>query len=135
MMSDAKSKYPLETGGCLLGYTAQNGDIVITDFIDAGPNAKHERLIFEPDYKYQSKVMSDKYDAEPVSYLGDWHTHPDGEVAMSGLDWKCMDQIKDSDAALCDNPVIVIIGDKDFSASSAFLYSTQARHGITLYEA
>lgn len=112
MRSLSMEKFPLETGGILAGYRADNGDVVVTNVIGAGPNATHERYRFEGDYEYQTDEIGRLFDAcdGKISYLGDWHTHPKGVAIMSDLDLKCLDTIANNKEAQCESPVMIILG-------------------------
>src|SRR3546814_3430816 len=50
MVAEADRKFPLETGGILVGYFAENGDPVVCAAIGPGPHAIHWRKRFTPDH-------------------------------------------------------------------------------------
>lgn len=83
----AANAYPNETGGVLLGYDAGNG-LVLTAITGPGPEAIHEHHAFIPDYGYQDAEIERIYceSRRRHTYLGDWHTHPDGSTALSSKD-------------------------------------------------
>lgn len=110
--SDAGRHFPLETGGVLAGYTADNEDVVITAVIGAGPGAKHGRLRFEPDHEWQCTQLDDLYrdSRGSVVYLGDWHTHPTGVPSMSLLDKRTLQRIAGYRASRCKAPLMMIGG-------------------------
>lgn len=82
----ANRKYPLETGGVLLGYTddEKSGDVVIVAITGPGPGAIHTETTFEPDHDYQAQEIARIYRASQGAnaYLGDWHTHPRTTAAV-----------------------------------------------------
>jgi len=87
MRDEALSRSPLETGGVLLGWRS-SADKVIVDIIGPGPDALHGRFRFLPDHSWQIQRIRERFSATggDIDYLGDWHTHPDGGVAMSSED-------------------------------------------------
>src|SRR3546814_16291233 len=88
MVAEADRKFPLETGGILVGYFAENGDPVVCAALGPGPHAIHWRKRFTPDHACQCTQLDDIYDQSSGSntYLGDWHTHPHGVPQLSWLD-------------------------------------------------
>lgn len=102
--------YPLETGGLLLGYVADNGATVVTHIIGPGPNAKHRRHRFAPDFKYQQSALEAHHFATNgrETYLGDWHTHPDGVSALSRRDKKTLRTISATPEAYAVRPLMAI---------------------------
>jgi len=115
IMAKAKEKYPLETGGVLIGYH-KGQDVIITDIIGPGHGAIHEQFYFEGDTDWQKIKMDEIYDATDgrLRYLGDWHSHPDGPINASPLDLEAMKIVRDAPEALTPEPLMLIIGG-DFS--------------------
>lgn len=110
MTADAQEHFPLETGGVLVGYFADNGDAVIRTVIGAGPGARHQRLRFEPDHGWQCHRLDELYAGSKglMVYLGDWHTHPRGSPSMSWLDRRTLLKIAQHPEARCASPLMVI---------------------------
>lgn len=89
MLSEAERCQPYETGGCLLGYWATpSKEIVITDLVGPGPNAKHSKRRFQPDHGWQTSKIATIYRESRYlfTYLGDWHSHP--RRPKSSLSWQ-----------------------------------------------
>lgn len=78
---------PLETGGVLLGWR-DGENKVVAGIIGPGPRALHGRYTFVPDDRWHSAQIDKAFEVSSgdLDYLGDWHTHPDGGLAMSMLD-------------------------------------------------
>jgi integrative and conjugative element protein (TIGR02256 family) len=78
MTAEASSRYPLETGGVLMGYWSGSDDLIVTHAIGAGPSAQHHRETFNPDSAWQTEEIARHYSASGrvETYLGDWHSHP-----------------------------------------------------------
>ena len=109
------AKYPLETGGLLFGYWADNGEPVIEVMVGPGPKAQHNRFTFEPDYDFHDlevdKIYADKENRN--YYLGDWHCHPyPGEVALSVTDIETL--VKIGGEVSPRSPLTLIIGGKEW---------------------
>lgn len=105
--------FPLETGGMLLGYWGDNGEGVITRIIGPGPAAKHGRLRFVPDGEYQQALLSQVFKETDgkTTYLGDWHTHPNGRNQLSYLDRRTLAKIAYEPASGTANPLMAILGE------------------------
>lgn len=112
MCQFGEQKFPLETGGMLLGYTSDTGDVVVTEIIGPGPNAIHRRYRFLPDADYQQERLEAHHLRTNgiESYLGDWHTHPHGDPIPSRLDRKTLAKIASSPSSGITNPVMAIVG-------------------------
>lgn len=83
MAEEATSKQPLETGGVLVGYWANAGEVVVTSASGPGSEAEHFHHRFRPDHDHQTAWISERYrESRGVeTYLGDWHTHPGTQTA------------------------------------------------------
>ena len=115
MQSLASGKYPLETGGLLIGYTGgpAGDDVVIAAIIGPGPGAHHTETTFEPDHEYQTEEIARIYRASKGvnTYLGDWHTHPDTAADLSRRDKRTLKHIASHRAARVDRPIMAILGE------------------------
>lgn len=111
MATLADTNYPLETGGMLLGYVADNNDVVVTTIIGPGPAAKHARHTFEPDSAYQIEILHVHYRAThgQETYLGDWHSHPDGVSILSRTDKRTLALIAQNPSSGIKNPIMAVI--------------------------
>ena len=113
-------KFPLETGGVLMGYSDSAGDVVVTHVIGPGPRAHHALRNFEPDYEFQEEEISKLFrDSGSVcEYLGDWHSHPRGPEALSTTDKNALMNISRHYPARCSEPIMCIVsGDGDWRTS------------------
>ena len=112
MLADAEKWSPYETGGVFMGYTADDHDLVVTDLIDAGDHAKHKKFRFQPDQDYQLEQIARIYKESKgtVTYLGDWHTHPNSTPNLSLLDKRTLTKIALTPASKNTQPIMVILG-------------------------
>jgi integrative and conjugative element protein (TIGR02256 family) len=123
MMCEAEDKYPLETGGVLVGYWSEDGrEVVITAVSGPGPKAIHSKSDFTPDYLYQDQFVASAYarSGRRHTYLGDWHTHPDGGTKLSGLDKRTLRRISRAQDARAAAPIMVIVANDGASWEAAF---------------
>lgn len=110
----ASEKYPLETGGILVGYADSSGgnDVVVAAICGPGPKAHHTKITFEPDHEYQAEAIAKLYRASKGvnTYLGDWHTHPQSAPDLSRRDKKTLKHIAAHREARISEPVMAILG-------------------------
>lgn len=111
MLDLAQQHRPLETGGMLLGYEANDQTVVVTKLIGPGPNAKHGRFHFTPDGAYQQAELEKHFWATDgrETYLGDWHTHPKSNSAPSVIDKHTLARIANEPQSGTAHPVMAII--------------------------
>ena len=109
---EAARTWPLETGGVLIGYVADNDDMVILSASGPGPNASHKRYRFKPDHNYQLDFIEEAFinHNRKAYYLGDWHTHPKGEPAMSFMDRRTLIRIAEYKEVTVSAPLMLILG-------------------------
>jgi integrative and conjugative element protein (TIGR02256 family) len=102
---------PHETGGILLGYEVPaDHAVVITHLIGPGPESKSSRSHFVPDGKWQEGEVARIYEASGrhTTYLGDWHSHPDGIARPSKKDERTARDIAKTLEARIRNPLMLI---------------------------
>lgn len=112
LIEEAERTYPLETGGVLAGYFAENGEPVVFAAIGPGPTAVHRRYRFKPDHAWQCHELDILFEQSSGlwTYLGDWHTHPDGVPQMSWLDRRTLRAIARHSYARTPQPLMLIGG-------------------------
>lgn len=110
MIKLAQEKHPLETGGILLGYTNSKHTIV-TAIIGPGSNAQHFRSRFVPDAKYHQRQIEAHFEKTGGNdtYLGDWHTHPEGVARLSWRDKRTLNKIAAEGENLITPPTMAIL--------------------------
>lgn len=112
MATEAERAYPNETGGVLLGYWATpHSEVVVTAVVGPGPRAIHEPTRFIPDADYHRIEIAHRYlaDSRRTTYLGDWHSHPQGGAKLSSKDRKTLLQIATFEAARAPVPLMAIL--------------------------
>ena len=111
MNSLSTEHFPNEYGGLLIGfYTNNNQNLVITDLLlpkifSASPTF-FEREIGDMKYDLEKYFISNpsKY------YVGEWHSHPDGDPFPSIRNKKAMRHICKSKNVSIQKPILCIIG-------------------------
>jgi len=95
-----------------MGYKDPANDIFVKELVGAGPNAVHEKEKFIPDGKFQQAALSLIYKKSKghVTYLGDWHSHPERGAYMGELDISTIAKIAKTPSSREPNPIFVIIG-------------------------
>ena len=115
MIVEGRRSAPLETGGVLTGYWAETGDeAIVTEVVGPGPRAVHERSRFRPDTEYHEAEVARIYLASGRvhTYLGDWHTHPDGGSYLSAADLATLRRISHSHEARAPNALMLVLGNR-----------------------
>ncbi len=105
----------IETGGVLLGNVNSEG-IIVTKAIDAGPNAIHENFYFKADNNYVEMMIDIEYanSKGKVTYIGEWHSHPQVTPEPSEIDLNSLREICESSGTI---NLLLILGAIDFSKS------------------
>lgn len=75
----------LETGGILLGTSSANL-IEVRHAGDPGPNAKRGTHTFHRDLQHAQHLADTAWAEDHSLWIGEWHTHPSGDLAPSALD-------------------------------------------------
>jgi integrative and conjugative element protein (TIGR02256 family) len=122
MIAEANERAPHETGGILVGYeVAQESAVVITHLVGAGPSASYSRSEFVPDGRWQERHVAAIYEASGrlATYLGDWHSHPDGYLSPSRKDHRTARAIARYAAARARRPLMLIVASEAESWSVA----------------
>lgn len=127
----AGEKFPLETGGMLIGYIASTGEPVVTSIIGPGPNAKHRRFKFTPDGLYHQAMLEAHFHETEgrETYLGDWHTHPKVAPIPSYLDKCTLARIAKEPRSQISRPVMIILGgcETEWSLNAFRFLSTERK--------
>lgn len=112
MLAEADERAPYETGGIIAGYeVAEEFAVIITHLVGAGPNASYSRSEFVPDGRWQERQVAAVYEASGrrATYLGDWHSHPDGYLSPSRKDHRTARAIARHAPARLRRPLMLIV--------------------------
>lgn len=129
---------PLETGGVLLGYedAEERSLLQLRAMVGPGPKAIHLRDRFEPDSEWQRDRIATIYreSGHIVTYLGDWHSHPQGSKHPSRLDRRTARNIARCAGARIDRPLMVIASrDTDKWLLCAYRYERRRLRAADLF--
>jgi integrative and conjugative element protein (TIGR02256 family) len=80
-----RSQDGLETGGILLGVDDAEA-VTIHRAGGPGPHAKRAPARFDRDTKHAQQLASAAWIEYRWQWIGEWHTHPSGELKPSALD-------------------------------------------------
>lgn len=110
IFSEGNKSLPKETGGILMGYRVSLREVVITDIVGPGKNAVHESMSFHPDQAFHEKEIERIYkeSGKLITYLGDWHTHPNSHPYLSSKDKQTIVSISKFRKARLSNPLMLI---------------------------
>lgn len=75
----------LETGGILLGFDHPDR-MIVSQAGEPGPNAVRSKHRFLRDLAYAQELAGDAWASEGSQWIGEWHSHPDGQVEPSPAD-------------------------------------------------
>ena len=109
---EAKAKYPLETGGVLMGYFGEPGNVPVIIYASGpGPNAIHLKDCYSPDQEFDESIIATIYmeSGRQITYLGDWHTHPAPIDKLSYKDRKTLKKIATYKNARVNMPLMLIL--------------------------
>lgn len=125
IVTEAIRQSPYETGGVLVGYWGTSpAEPVVTQMIGPGPAAVRTTESFRPDHDYQVQEISNLYhsSASRIVYLGDWHTHPDGNSALSTKDVSTLRRIAKFKPARAPDPIMLVLAGENWKASASVLW-------------
>lgn len=110
--SEAARTFPDETGGVLMGWhRPERAEVVVVHAVGPGPDAQHEGVRFTPDNNHHVTSVGDVYrrSGRKVTYLGDWHSHPNGITQPSRVDQRTLARIADHPPSRCPDPVMLLL--------------------------
>jgi integrative and conjugative element protein (TIGR02256 family) len=100
----------VETGGPLVGYVTNDGELVVTDAAGPGPKAKLERYSVVIDGEHAQKFcnrISHESDGR-IDYIGDWHKHTGFSLRPSEHDISAMKTMANFEFSPTKHPVSLI---------------------------
>lgn len=108
---EAAASGQIETGGILIGFRNETGNIVVVRATGPGPKAVRTEARFEKDIEYcqQQLIESSQSLGLKGQYVGEWHYHPTGTNEPSGTDIKSLAEIARQVNYATDEPVMVIV--------------------------
>lgn len=116
--------FPNETGGFLVGkYSVDNNTAIVSHVltpvkIASGPTC------FQRETDGMESVWDELY-KEGLVYLGEWHSHPNGNSMYSATDKKALTNIARSETVVINNPIMMIVSlsKKKIHRMNAYYYN------------
>lgn len=122
-----KDHFPNEFGGLLFG--EYQDDFKTLQISKTILPIKHKGLpfIFERSTDGLDKLIETLYLEDKLYYVGEWHTHPNGNSMFSKLDLQSMIEIAKCDTVKINNPILLILGisNKKVKEYSVYYYKNQ----------
>ncbi|WP_198026539.1 Mov34/MPN/PAD-1 family protein [Bradyrhizobium sp. ARR65] len=112
LIEEADRRYPLETGGALIGYWGDAVTAVVTQVVGPGPASDHQPYSYQHDHLWEASQIALHYKQSGRShvYIGDWHTHPDATFGdLSGTDRQVTRQLIKSREARTVHPLMAVL--------------------------
>lgn len=112
-----RERLPMETGGILLGlFDSQRKIAHLVAALPAPPDSEECRDSFLRGHQglHDAVKKAEALSGGTVSYLGEWHSHPDGfDATRSARDYQSFSYLKEWRDADGLPPVMLILADKD----------------------
>jgi len=111
MRNEAAGSGKLETGGILIGFRSDTGNIVVVKATGPGPKAFRTENWFEKDIAYcqEQLIESSRALGPKGQYVGEWHYHPRGTNQPSGTDIMSLSAIAKQVNYSTDEPLMIIL--------------------------
>ena len=111
-------KIPRETGGVLIGsFDYKQKICYIVDSIDSIEDSEEYPCAFVRGSKGLSKKLNDisEITFDNLTYIGEWHSHPNDNTNQSTEDKKLMDSIVDYNRTNSSPGCMIIVGETHIS--------------------
>lgn len=111
MKYEAKNAGRVETGGILIGYRSETGNLVVIEATEPGPNAVCTESRFERDIEYCQKKLTESSIRLGLKgqYVGEWHFHPKIGNQPSIRDIRSLSEIANQINYATDEPLMIIL--------------------------
>lgn len=106
----AKSHFPNEFGGFLIGYYTKKLDkLMVTDILIPDKYTNSPTTFVRNTINLESRLKQ-LYNEKPQKYyVGEWHSHPNGTTIYSTTDLNAMKSIAEHDTVNICNPILLIV--------------------------
>lgn len=118
------ANYPRETGGMLAGRYSQDKRTAFIERIvipsrESSSATEYERSTEGMEAEWKELA------SQEIFYLGEWHSHPNGNSSFSFKDLTAMRRIAEEDGVMIENPILLIVGLNkwDIKSHTAYIYS------------
>lgn len=123
MYSIALALFPNETGGMFAGRISEDGHDAVVERLVIPSKTESTNVSFMRETNGMEQTWK-KLSEQGLSYLGEWHTHPNGTPHYSHTDYMAMKGIADDRNVALSTPILFIISLKDsgITDNRAYLY-------------
>lgn len=113
--------YPKEYGGLFVGrYVNDNTEVIIEDTV-LPKKFKSSAISFERGVQGLRAILQRFFNKAPsLIYVGEWHTHPNGQPIPSATDSSALRAIAAHYEVAITNPILLIIGIRNGHHELAF---------------
>ncbi|WP_227686003.1 Mov34/MPN/PAD-1 family protein [Psychrobacter aquimaris] len=101
--------YPKEYGGFLIGKYSDDFKTLYIEQAITAEIFKSSRIEFTRESNYLKSEFKKLFIDKGLYYIGEWHTHPDGEAWYSTTDLSAMISIAHEKDVKIDNPILLIL--------------------------
>ncbi|MEG9302886.1 MULTISPECIES: Mov34/MPN/PAD-1 family protein [Psychrobacter] len=101
--------YPKEYGGFLIGKYSNDFKTLYIEQSITAEIFKSSRVEFTRESNYLKSEFEKLFINKGLYYVGEWHTHPDGEAWYSSTDLSAMISIAREKNVKIDNPILLIL--------------------------
>lgn len=105
----SRTHYPKEYGGFLIGKYSDDFKVLYIEQSITAEIFKSSKLEFTRESNYLKSEFERLFINEGLYYIGEWHTHPDGEAWYSSTDLSAMINISHEKNVKIDNPILLIL--------------------------
>jgi len=127
----AITHYPMEFGGFLIGSYSAEGNVALIDRVLLPQLFRSSPVAFERHSSGLEVELERLYALpEPLFYIGEWHTHPDGPTTPSSTDRSAMAAIAAHPSVKIKSPLLLIasVSRKKVSADLYIHFKDQLYH-------
>lgn len=123
-------KYPLETGGFLVGYYSNDSMTLHIKDLLLPSKQKGMAYLFERSIDGMKQVFKKLFEDQKYFYIGEWHTHTNGSSMYSSTDLNAMIEIANCETVSITNPILLILSirDKQVNDFSFYIYNNKGLH-------
>lgn len=100
--------FPNETGGFLVGKYSVDNNTAIVSLVLTPVKIASGPTCFQRETDGMESVWDELY-KEGLVYLGEWHSHPNGNSMYSATDKKALTNIARSETVVINNPIMMIV--------------------------
>lgn len=124
ILKQALEAFPNETGGFLVGKYSAGNNTATVSLVLTPVKIISSPTCFQRETVGMESVWDELY-KEGLVYLGEWHSHPNGNSMYSATDKKALTNIARSETVVINNPIMLIVSlsKKKINRMNAYYYN------------